>query len=57
MAGGFKSVELEDKSDVHERIFENNQQQHQQQQQQQQQQQPRLSDGETLLPFTQFRGI
>ena len=53
MAGGFKSVELEDKSDVHERIFENNQQQHQQQQQQQ----PRLSDGETLLPFTQFRGI
>ena len=57
MAGGFKSVELEDKSDVHERIFENNQQQHQQQQQQQQQQKPRLSDGETLLPFTQFRGI
>ena len=52
MAGGFKSVELEDKSDVHERIFKNNQQQHQQQQQQ-----PRLSDGETLLPFTQFRGI
>ena len=52
MTGGFKSVELEDKSDLHERIFENNQQQ-----QQQQQQQPRLSDGETLLPFTQFQGI
>jgi len=48
--GGFKSVELEDESDVHERIFENHQQQ-----QQQQQQQPRLSDGETLLPFTQFQ--
>ena len=42
---GFKSVELEDRSDVHGRIFENNPQQQQ-----------KMSNEETLLPFTEFQG-